>query len=606
LNPSGQVRSRAGHNPRLAQVTGLAHVLPPLQWLRGYDARAFASDFFAGLLTTLVSVPQGIAFALLAGLAPEQGLYASVIPPLAYACFGTSRTLLVGPVSVTAVMLAGALSAPELRGHGTYLSNALVLGCESGLVLLTLALLRLGSLVNFISYPVLQGFTSAAAILIIWRLVPGLLGVPVLNCPLSVEVLDCTKSALLNANKLTMLIGTVSVLVMALWGQGLQTLLHWIGVRGQTAMALSRTGPLAVVVLGALLVWRFHLQSMQAVATVGVVPTLLPALSTEFLFNDTWLLLLPSACYVGLIGYVSSVAMAKITAGLRREKIDPNQEALALGLANVMAAFAGSMAVAGGMSQTMLKVAAGARTQIATVVTSLLVGGCVWLFNPLLALIPKTALAAIVLVAIIPVVKFGAMIETWRYQRSDGIPDLATFLGVLLLGLEQGLALGISVTLLIYLWQTSHPHIAIVGRVPHTEHYRNIARYHVETWPHLLLIRVDENLNFANAGRVEKFITGAVANAEEVEHVVLICASISHIDATGLRTLENLSATLKSAGILLHLTEVKGPVMDGLTNSQLLAALDPGQVFFRTDEAVAALAGTPAAIVEPPPGSIGI
>lgn len=582
-----------GSRYRTAPAPTLARFFPPLAWLRDYSGVACASDVFAGLLTTLVSVPQGIAFALLAGLSPEQGLFACILPPLAYVLLGTSRTLLVGPVSVTAVMLAGALSDPSVGTHGTYLGNALVLGLESGCILVALAFLRLGALVNFISHPVLTGFTSGAALLIILKVLPSLLGLHAPQCAFDAAVFGCIQDYLGQSNQATAIIGVLSVIVMGLWSGPLPRILHWLRLNTLITLALSKAGPLVVVTLGCIAVLRFRLGSEFNVTTVGAVPAELPTITTDFLKSETWILLLPSAFYVGLISYVSTVAMAKVTANLRREKIDPNQEALALGASNVLAAFSGSMAVAGGMSQTMLKVSAGAHTQIATLVTSVLVGSTILLLNPLFALIPMATLSAIILVAIVPLIGVSHIAHTWRYQRSEGIAAIVTLIGVVGIGMQEGLVVGIAVTLLGYLWRTSHPHIAVVGRVPHTEHFRNVCRHQVETWPTILLIRVDESLSFANVGFIEDYITGEVARYPDVRHLVLICTAISHIDITALESLETLTITLRTAGITLHLAEVKGPVMDDLKRTEFLTTLLPGQVFFRTEEAVKHLTDDP-------------
>jgi SulP family sulfate permease len=569
----------------------LARLLPPLVWLRGYSLHALVRDVMAGFLTTLVSVPQGMAFALLAGLPPEQGLFAGIIPPLAYALLGTSRTLLVGPVSVTAIMLAHALSRPELSDHGTYLSNALVLGFESGCVLVLLALLRLGALVNFISHPVLIGFTSGAALLIVIKQLPALLGAPSLACGFDQTFFNCAVDYLSQVNRTTVIIGCASIVLMGLWNEPLGRVLKIFRVWPLLRLAITKSGPILVVLAGCFAVSAYDLRASRSVATVGDVPASLPQLSLAFLNTDTWLLLLPSAFYIGLIGYVSSVAMAKVTANMRREKIDPGQEALSLGVANIVAACSASMPVAAGMGQTMLKVSAGAETQMATLVTSALVGASLVYLSPWFALIPKATLAGIILVAILPLIAFGEIAQTWRYQRDEGAAALVTLLGVLFIGMEKGLLTGIAVTLLGYLWRTGHPHIAVVGRVPHTEHFRNVLRHRVQTWPAVSFIRIDENLSFANMGVIEDFITSLVNRDLDVEHVVIIATAISHVDATALEALENLTITLRAAGVTLHLAEVKGPVMDDLKRTKFLDELKPGQIFFRTEEAVEVLTG---------------
>ena len=565
--------------------------VPAWSWLRKYTSRDFSSDLFAGLITAILLVPQGIAFALLAGLPPQAGLYASILPPTVYAVLGTSRTLSVGPVSVAAIMVASALSAPELQGHGDYVGNALVLALESGLILLAMALFKMGALVNFVSHPVLTGFTSGAAVLIILSQMRGLLGIARWPCTLSWQDTACLLTSARAVNPASLSLGLLSLGLLVLFGKPLNNLLNYLKFSKTAATAVSKAGPLAAVGLSALAVVLFSLERTADVATVGVVPAGMPHLDLAFLRLDTWRLLLPAALFIALIAYVESVAVAKVLANLRRQRIDANLELAALGAANLAAAVSGGLPVAGGFSRTMVNFTAGARTPMAAVITAGFLALAVSWLTACFAPIPKAALAAIILVAIAPLVKFKNILETWRYDRGDGIAEAATFLGVLILGIEPGLALGIVVTLLSYLWYTSKPHIAVVGRVRGTEHFRNVLRHEVETWPELLLIRVDENLNFANTAHIEDFISAELPRHPEAKHLVLIGASISHVDATALESLQKQSESLRAHGLTLHLAEIKGPVMDGIKRTDFLERLKPGQVFFRTEDAVEELTG---------------
>lgn len=564
---------------------------PPLfSSLRGYSSGDFGRDLIAGIITAILLVPQGIAYALLAGMPPEAGLYASILPPLVYAFFGTSRVMAVGPVSVSAIMVANALASPELRGQGGYLANALILALESGAILISMALLRMGALVNFISHPVLMGFTAGAAILIIASQLPALLGLPEFGCGSDSDGLRCVFDYLLGLNPVTAALGGASLLLLIFCNRPLPAWLRRLQFKTAAVTGISKSGPLMVVIAATLAVTRLALDRHDQVATVGPIPAGLPRIHLDFLFEHTWRLLLPSAFFISLIGYVESVAIAKYVANLRRQRIDPNLELIALGLANAAASVSSSMPVAGGFSRTMVNFAAGAHTQVAGIVTAVLLAVSVEYFAPWFESIPKTTLAAIILVAIAPLIRLRAMIRIFRLDRADGVAAFTTLAGVLLLGIEVGLSLGIVLTLLGYLWQTSRPHIAVVGRVRDTEHFRNVLRHPVETWPELLLIRVDENLTFANSAFVEDFITAELSKRPEVRHIVLIGAAISHIDTTAQEMLETLAFSLRANGITLHLSEVKGPVMDKLEQGRLLGQIKPGRVFFRTSEAVAALA----------------
>lgn len=555
-----------------------------------YRRSDFTSDLVAACITAILLVPQAIAFALLAGLPPEAGLYASILPPLAYALLGTSRMLSVGPVSVAAIMVASALSAPEVEARGDDLSSALVLAMESGLILLAMAALKMGTLINFVSHPVLTGFTSGAAVLIIANQLPGLLGLESPPRLIGSAAMACLAGYAQGVNGVSAAIGLAAI--GWLWWSN-QPLSRWLvrrGLQPAGVAALTKSGPLLVVAVSTLAVSGLGLEASSEVLTVGAVPAGLPQPSLGFLSADTWALLLPPAVFISLIGYVESVAIAKVTARLRRQRIDANRELAALGAANMAAAFAGGMPVAGGFSRTMVNFSAGAQTQMAGVMTAGLVAVAACYFTPWFAHIPKATLAAIILVAILPLLRLKALLHTFRFDRADGAAQAATFAGVLGLGLEAGLGLGIVLTLLGHLWRTSKPHIAVVGRVPGTEHFRNIRRHQVETWPGLLLVRVDESLSFANAGFVEEFIGAALARRPEVQHVVLIATSINHVDATALEALESLALDLRRAGVTLHLSEVKGPVLDALKRSDLIERLAPGRVYFRTEEAVRELA----------------
>jgi len=320
------------------------------------------------------------------------------------------------------------------------------------------------------------------------------------------------------------------------------------------------------------------------------VPAGFPVLSLDFMNIEKWRLLLPGAAFIALIAYVESVAIAKVTANLRGEKIVPNQELIALGVANLATAISGGMPVAGGFSRTMVNFSAGARTQMAMLIAAGILALAVIFFSPWFENIPKAALAAIILVAIIPLVRLGSIVHTWRYDRGDGLAEIVTLLGVLVLGIEEGISLGIILTVVSYLRKTSQPHIAVVGRIPETEHYRNIKRHNVETWQHLLLLRIDESITFANVNFIEDFITAELRHQGNVKHIILIFTSVSDIDTTALEALENLNHALQASGMTLHLSEAKGPVLDKLKKTDFLSQLKPGKVFFHTEDAVKELA----------------
>ncbi len=568
-------------------MSKLTAFFPITGWLKTYTRQDFNSDLFAGIITAILLVPQGIAYALLAGLPPQLGLYASILPPILYALFGTSRTLSVGPVSIAAIMIASALNAPEISALGNPVQSALILSAESGIIMLLMAFFRMGALVNFISHPVLTGFTSGASILIIISQLPQLAGLKSPSCSFNGA---CYRDYFLAYNPVTLLIGVAAVIVLILFGKPLTALLKKAGVKLSLVTAISKCGPLLTILLTTLAVSYFGLTAQDKVAVVGSVPSGFPALSMDFITIEKWRLLLPSAAFIALIAYVESVAIAKVTANMRGEKIVPNQELIALGAANLVTAISGGMPVAGGFSRTMVNFSAGARTQMAMLIAAGILTLTVIFFSPWFENIPKAALAAIILVAIIPLVRLKNILHLLCYDRGDCTAETVTLFGVLVLGIEEGITLGIILTLVNQLRKISRPHIAVVGRITDTEHYRNAKRHSVETWHHLLLLRIDESINFTNTNYIEGFIASELIQQPEVKHIILIFTSVSDVDTTALEVLENLNHDLQASQITLHLSEVKGPVLDKLERTDFLKQLKPGKVYFRTEEAVKELA----------------
>lgn len=409
--------------------------------LQGYSRNDLWSDGAAGLITAILLVPQGIAFAMLAGLPPQAGLYASILPMIVYALLGTSRALSVGPVSVAAIMVASALRGSD----GNDLTNAAVLALEGGIFLLLLSALRLGALVNLISQPILSGFTSGAAILIILSQLPHLIGAPPSLNHTGISALMDVPRHFAQISPLTLGIGSASVLALIALNRPLEKWLRKIGVGNEVSVATSKLGPLVVVLVTTVLVATLP---SARVSIVGPVPSGLPSLSLGFLNSAAWLQLAPSALFIALIGYVESIAIAKALAEKYGQQVNANQELVALGAANIAAAFSGTMPVAGGFSRTMVNFAAGAKTQIAALITASVIALAVVYFAKWFASIPKAALAAIIVVAVLPLVDFSGLAKWWRDSRANGVAFLATFFGVLLWGIEQGLSLGIIVALI--------------------------------------------------------------------------------------------------------------------------------------------------------------
>lgn len=536
--------------------------IPLFEHIRSAGKGALSDDLIAGAITAILLIPQGMAYALLAGLPAELGLYASIVPPAIYAVFGTSRSLAVGPVAVAALMVAAALSQYAADDPQRWLSGAMILAFEVGALLFLMGVFRLGVLVNFISHPVLSGFTTGAALLIVLSQIPILLGLS-LSRGSAHDTLLALWQNIGALHLVTVVFSLVAVVALLLARTPLARALQAVGLSARAALLLTRMAPLAIVALSTAIAATWE-GADQGLKIVGAIPAGLPLPDLGFFAAEGWAELAGPAVLIALVGYVESISVAKALAARRRQKIDPDQELRALGLANFGAAFAGTMPVAGGFSRSVVNFDAGAQTQRAALVTSALVALVAVFFTHWFFHLPKAVLAAIIVVAVWQLVDFRSIVRHLRYDRADGASQVATLFGVLIFGIEPGLVMGIGLSLVLYLWRTSQPHIAVIGRVPGTEHFRNVQRHEVQTLNSAVFIRPDENLYFANVAVVQKFIADQVAERSEVSDVVLVMSAVSYIDASGLEMLEHLTQDFSRAGIRLHLAEVKGPVMDRL------------------------------------------
>ncbi|MCD6006843.1 SulP family inorganic anion transporter [Halomonas sp. IOP_31] len=574
----------------------LKRYLPVLQWLPYYRRELFSHDLTAGLIVAIMVIPQSLAYALLAGLPAVIGLYASILPVFAYTLFGSSRTLAVGPVAIVALMTAAALAGVATPGSSEYIAGALVLSLLSGLMLTVMGFLRLGFFANFLSHPVISGFLSASGILIAASQAAHLLGIdgagftlPTLLANLAAQLDDTNLATLaISAFTLTFLLG------MRRYGR--QSLKR-IGLPAKLADLTAKAGPVFAVVLTTLATWRFDLVA-DGVAVVGNVPAGLPPLTLPDFAPSLWYSLLVPALLISIVGFVESVSMGQMLAAKRRERISPDQELIGLGTANLAASVTGGMPVTGGLSRTVINFDAGARTPIAGVVAALGIGLVTLFFTPWIYYLPTATLAATITVSILTLVDIAVMRRTWRYSKGDFSALLATLLLTLMEGVETGIIAGVSLSIALFLYRTSHPHSALVGRVPGTEHFRNVARHQVESHEQVALLRIDESLYFANARYLEDTLYTLVAERPQLRHTVLICSAVNLIDASALESLEAINARLKDSGVTLHLAEVKGPVMDRLKHSDFLETLT-GRVFLSTYAAWSALRPSMASSNEP-------
>jgi len=561
--------------------------LPILDWGRRYNRETFTGDAVAALIVTIMLIPQSLAYALLAGLPPEVGLYASVAPLLLYALFGSSRVLAVGPVAVVSLMTAAAVGEHAAPGSAAYWPVALTLAFLSGAMLLAMGLLRLGFIANFLSHPVISGFISASGLLIAASQLKTLMGVKAEGHNF-VDLLWSLANQAPQTQGLTLAVGVLTTAFLFWVRKGLKPLLTGWGLGPRLADIVTKAGPVAAIAVTTALSWRlgWHEQGMKI---VGAIPQGLPPLTLPSWDLALWRELAMPALLISVVGFVESVSVGQTLAAKRRQRIEPDQELVALGASNLGASFTGGFPVTGGFARSVVNFDAGAQTPAAGVYTAFGILLATLLLTPALFYLPQATLAATIIVAVLSLVDFGILKRTWVYSKPDFAAVAATLLATLAVGVESGLLVGVGVSLALYLWRTSRPHIASVGLVPGTEHFRNVLRHAVRTSPALVSLRVDESLYFANARSLEDRVNDAVAAQPELRHVVLQCSAINHIDASALESLEAIEHRLGDAGIKLHLSEVKGPVMDRLKKTDFLRRLS-GQVFLTHYQAVAALA----------------
>ena len=560
--------------------------LPPLDWLRGYSRQTAARDLLAAVIVAVLLIPQSLAYALLAGLPAEMGLYASILPLVLYALFGTSRTLSVGPVAVISLMTATAIGKVATQGSADYATAAIAMTMMSGLMLMCMGLLRFGELANLLSHPVVSGFITASGVIIALSQMRHILGIPGHGDNLP-ALFDSMLGGVSDYRPATVLVGLSALLFLLGMRRYLARLLQWLGLSATMADICVKAGPVLVIGITIAVSYSLDLEAM-GVAVVGDVPRGLPAFSTPLLNLALWSELAVSALLVSLIGFVESVSVGKTLGAKRRQSIDPNQELLALGAANVASAFSSGFPVTGGFSRSVVNYDAGAQTQMAGIMAAVGIAVATLFLTPVLYYLPHATLAATIIVAVTGLIDVSLVRRAWRYSRRDFIAVVVTIAATLGMGVELGVLAGIVVSISLHLHKTARPHIAIVGEVPGTEHFRNIMRHDVITYPSIVSVRVDESLYFANASYLESAVYAIVAGRSDVRHIILQCTAVNEIDLSALETLEQINHRLGEQGISLHMSEVKGPVMDALRRTEFIDGLS-GQIYLSQHQAVESL-----------------
>lgn len=564
----------------------LARYLPILDWGRRYDRQALQNDLLAAVIVTIMLIPQSLAYAMLAGLPPEAGIYASIAPIVLYALFGSSSALAVGPVAVVSLMTAAAVGQVAQQGTAGYAAAALTLAALSGGILVLMGVFRLGFLANFLSHPVIAGFITASGILIAVSQLRHILGTTGGGDTLP-QMLAGLARGIDGINLITLAIGAGALAFLFWQRKHLKPTLMRLGLSEGAAVMASRAGPVAVVVVTTLLVWGLGLDA-RGVSIVGAVPQGLPPLTMPGLSLELVSALLVPALLISVIGFVESVSVAQTLAAKRRQRINPDQELIGLGAANLGAAFTAGMPVTGGFARSVVNQDAGAATPAAGAFTAIGLGVAALALTPLIHYLPTATLAATIIVAVLSLVDLAILRHAWAYSRADFAAVAVTMALTLLMGVEAGVSAGVILSVLLHLWNTSRPHIAEVGLVPGTQHFRNILRHKVLTDPRLLTIRVDESLYFANARMLEDRVLDRVTEDAGIRHVVLMFPAVNSVDLSAVESLQALNARLRDMQVTLHLSEVKGPVMDRLARCHLLDDLT-GQVFLSQWDAIASL-----------------
>ena len=560
----------------MSKMSRLSKILPIFDWGRTYNQLTFTNDLVAAVIVTVMLIPQSLAYALLAGLPPEMGLYASILPIVLYAIFGTSRVLAVGPVAVVSLLTAAAVGKIAIPGTPEYIAAAITLAFMSGIILLGLGLFRLGFLANFLSHPVITGFVTASGIIIAASQMKHIFGVSADGHNI-LEIATSLRESIIELNWITLLIGSLTTVFLLWVRKGFLPLLLKLGLNQRASDIFAKAGPIIAIVATTLIAWSFSLTE-RGVKVVGEVPQGLPPISLPSFSMDIWTSLIGSAILMSLIGFIESISIARTLAATKRQRIDPDQELIGLGAANVGAAFTSGFPVTGGFSRSVVNYDAGAETPAAGAFTAIGLGVASIFLTTLIFYLPKATLAATIIVAVLALVDFSILKKTWIYSKADFAAVAATMSVTLIMGVELGVIAGVLISILSHVYKSSRPHIAIVGQVPGTEHYRNVLRHDVLVNPQVLTIRVDESLYFANTRFLEDRIYSEVAKQSELKHVILMCSAVNAIDMSALESLELINERLKLGGIKFHLSEVKGPVMDKLEGTSLLTHLS-GDIF---------------------------
>lgn len=553
--------------------SSITKYIPILSWIKSYSGDKAKGDLNAGITVGIMLIPQGMAYAMLAGLPPIYGLYASIVPLVLYAIFGTSRQLAVGPVAmVSLLVLAGVGEIAEV-GSDRFIQLAIMTAMGVGIFQFFMGVFRMGFLVNFLSHPVLSGFTSAAALIIGGSQLKNLLGIDIPRTNYVHEILMNAFQKLGEIEPFTAAIGIGSIAIIIL-------LRKW-----------KKTFPSALVVvgLGTIVTYAFGLNEY-GVAIVGDIPKGLPGFELTSMSWADFELLFPTILVISLVGYMESIAVAKAIANKHGYKVDPNQELIGLGVANIGGALFQSYPTTGGFSRTAVNDQAGSRTGMASIISAVIIALTVLFLTPFFYYLPSAVLAAIIMVAVAGLFDTHEMKHLWETDQKDLAMLSITFLATLALGIEEGIAVGVLISLGMVIYNSTKPHSTELGRLGETKNFRNINRYkEAKTEEEILIYRFDSELYFANVEHFRSTIDELIdKKGEALKLVVLDASAINSVDSTGVHALEELIKDLGESDIELYFAGAIGPVRDKLKIAGITDGLSITNFYFDVASAIEA------------------
>lgn len=549
----------------------LSDHIPAINWIPNYGSEQLKGDLIAGLTVGVMLIPQGMAYAMIAGLPPIYGLYASTIPLIIYALLGTSRQLAVGPVAMVSLLTAAGIGALAEGGTEMYLGLAIALALLVGIIQFALGVFRLGFLVNFLSHPVISGFTSAAALIIGLSQLKHLIGVDLPRSHHVHEILIGALERIGEINWQTFAIGVIGILLI----KGVK---KWLPVI---------PGPLLAVVFGIGATWGLGLIDF-GVKIVGTVPSGLPSVAIPDISTNTMQLLLPTALAIALVSFMESIAVAKAIQSKHKDyEVSPNQELIALGAANIGGSFFQSYPVTGGFSRTAVNDQSGAKTGMASIVSAGLIVLTLLFLTPVFYYLPKAILASVIMVAVFGLIDVKEARHLWHADRSDFWMLIVTFIATLSLGIEQGIGIGVLLSLGLLIFRTTRPHIAELGQIPGTGLYKNIERFQgLIVDPEVLILRLDSQLYFANTNYFRDRLFEMMGKREKVKTVVINSESIGSMDSSAVQTIRAIVQDLRKQNIEVHFSGVIGPVRDAMNRGGLVEVIGEDNFFLTVQAAV--------------------